>query len=491
MEASTVNIVNELDSKILSTFKEVDEIKITECLDKALRKLNKKIIVLDDDPTGVQTVHNVSVYTDWSKGSIEAGFAEKNNMFFILTNSRGLTSKESNRLHIEVAKNIQEVSKETNKDYILISRSDSILRGHYPLETSVLKKTIEISSDKKFDGEIICPFFKEGGRFTIGNIHYVHYDDVLVPAGKTEFARDKTFGYTSSHLGDWIEEKTKGEFKKEDVIYISLESLRNMNINKIKEDLMKVKDFNKVVVNAIDYIDIKIFSLALVEAILEGKSFMIRSAAAITKVLGNIPDKELLTRKELVNNYENGGIIVIGSYTEKTTKQFNELSKLPSIKLIEFNSDLVRDEAKLNKEIQRVILECEEKIKNGITVAVYTKRTPLELKNDDKDDALKASIKISDGVTAIVKGITAKPSFIIAKGGITSSEIGTKALKVKKAKVMGQIKLGIPVWQTDEESKFSTMPYVIFPGNVGGDTTLKEIVEILMGEKGETDVSQP
>ena len=486
-----MHIVNELDAKILSTFKKVDEVKITKALDKELIKLNKKIVVLDDDPTGIQTVHNVSVYTDWSKASIKAGFAEKNNMFFILTNSRGLTSEESNRLHIEIAKNIQEISNETNKDYILISRSDSILRGHYPLETDVLKKTIEGISDKKFDAEIICPFLKEGGRFTIGNVHYVHYDDVLVPAGKTEFARDKTFGYTSSHLGDWIEEKTKGEFKREDAIYISLESLRNMNINKIKEDLMKVKDFNKIVVNAIDYIDIKIFSLALVEAILEGKRFMIRSAAAITKVLGNISDKELLTRKELVNNNENGGIIVIGSYTEKTTKQFNELSKLPSIKLIEFNSDLVRDKVKLEQEIQRVIAECERKIKSGITVSVYTKRTPLELKNDDKDDALKASIKISDGVTAIVKGITTKPSFIIAKGGITSSEIGTKALGVKRAKVLGQIKPGIPVWQTDEQSKFSTMPYVIFPGNVGEDTTLKEIAEILMRERGDGNVSQP
>ena len=41
-----------------------------------LADLNKKIIVLDDDPTGVQTVHSISVYTDWSVESIEKGFAE-------------------------------------------------------------------------------------------------------------------------------------------------------------------------------------------------------------------------------------------------------------------------------------------------------------------------------------------------------------------------------------------------------------------------------
>lgn len=480
MEAKTVYIVNELDDKVLSSFKKVDEVKITKQLDEKLKKFNGKIIVLDDDPTGVQTVHDVSVYTDWSKESIAEGFAENSSMFFLLTNSRGLTSEESEEQHIEIAENIERVAKETGKDYILISRSDSILRGHYPLETATLKEVIESRSDKRFDGEIIYPFFKEGGRFTIENVHYVHYDQRLVAAGKTEFAKDKTFGYKSSHLGEWVEEKTKGEFRKEKITYISLEDLRNLKIDKIQEDLMKVEDFNKVVVNAIDYVDVKIFSLILMNAILAGKRFMIRSAAAITKVLGNVSDRELLTKNELTKDNKNGGMVVIGSYTQKTTEQFKELSKLQNIAFIEFNSDLVMDDAALHKEIERVIEVCEEKIKHGITVAVYTKRKPLELKTNDKEEALKASIKISDAVTAIVTGITTIPAFILAKGGITSSEIGTKALKVKKAKVMGQIKPGIPVWQTDEESKFSTMPYIIFPGNVGTTTTLREIVALLM-----------
>ena len=76
--------------------------------------------------------------------------------------------------------------------------------------------------------------------------------------------------------------------------------------------------------------------------------------------------------------------------------------------------------------------------------------------------------------------LNTRPSFIIAKGGITSSDVGTKALRVKKATVMGQIKPGIPVWQTGAESKFPGLPYIIFPGNVGEIHTLKEIVELLM-----------
>ena len=69
------------------------------------------------------------------------------------------------------------------------------------------------------------------------------------------------------------------------------------------------------------------------------------------------------------------------------------------------------------------------------------------------------------------------------KGGITSSDVGTKALAVKKARVLGQIQPGIPVWQTGAESRFPGTPYVIFPGNVGEDGTLKAAAEVLLGGK--------
>ena len=102
------------------------------------------------------------------------------------------------------------------------------------------------------------------------------------------------------------------------------------------------------------------------------------------------------------------------------------------------------------------------------------------VKGDTEEDALLRSVKISYAVQSLVGRLTVTPSFVIAKGGITSSDIGTKALQVKKANVLGQIKPGIPVWQTGKESKFPQIPYIIFPGNVGEDSTLKEAVEILI-----------
>lgn len=469
-----------ISAEILNQFKIIDEAYVDELLNKEIEKNYKKIVVLDDDPTGVQTVHDISVYTDWSKESIKSGFEEENKLFYVLTNSRGFTVEQTTKAHIEIANTIAKIAKELNKEYIIISRSDSTLRGHYPLETQLLKET-ENKHGKIIDGEILCPFFKEGGRFTINNIHYVKYDNKLVPAGETEFAKDKTFGYTSSDMSEYIEEKTNGQYKKENVTCISLDDIRSLNFDKIEKQLLEVKDFNKIIVNAIDYCDIKVFCVALYRAMAKGKTYMFRTAAAIVKVIGGITDKPLLTKEEMITkDNKNGGIIVIGSHTKKTTSQLESLKEIDGIKFIEFDSDLVLDEIKFEEEIKRVVSLSEEFIKKGTTVATYTKRKLLVVENDSKEDALVRSVKISDAVQSLVGRLTVEPSFVIAKGGITSSDVGTKALAVKKANVMGQIKPGIPVWQTGDESKFPKTPYVIFPGNVGEITTLKEAVEVLM-----------
>ncbi|MBR0381129.1 MAG: hydroxyacid dehydrogenase [Eubacterium sp.] len=470
-----------IDAKILESFPPVDEAAVDALLQEEIRKNNKKIVVLDDDPTGVQTVHDISVYTNWSKDSIEKGFAEENKVFYVLTNSRGFTAEETTKAHKEIAAVVEEVSQETGIDYIFISRSDSTLRGHYPLETTLLREAIESTSGKPVDGEVMCPFFKEGGRFTINDIHYVKYGDELVPAAETEFAKDKTFGYTKSDIKEYVEEKTGGAFKAADVTSVSLDDIRALNYDKITEQLMAVKDFNKIIVNAVDYVDVKIFCVALYRAMAQGKVFMFRTAAGIVKVMGGVTDQPLLTREKMVvKETDNGGIIVVGSHTDKTTKQVEMLKENPDIEFIELNATLVKDEEAFAAEVDRCLKLEEECIAAGKTVCVYTTRALITADTGDKEDDLRLSVRISDAVASLVGRLEIVPSFVIAKGGITSSDVGTKALKVQKANVLGQIKPGIPVWQTGDESKFPLTPYVIFPGNVGEISTLKEAAEVLM-----------
>ncbi|MCQ4637040.1 hydroxyacid dehydrogenase [Anaerovorax odorimutans] len=451
---------------------------IDHILQKEIEKNDKKLVVLDDDPTGTQTVHGVSVYTDWSKSSISAGFDEPNKLFYILTNSRAMTESETKTLHEEIGKTILAVSKEKGKDFIIISRSDSTLRGHFPLETSTLRSVLE--QEFPVDGEILCPFFLEGGRLTIDDVHYVKEGENLIPAGNTEFAKDKTFGYRSSNLKAYIEEKTSGAFAAEAVSSISLEMLRNGELDKIESLLLQIRDYHKVIVNAVDYQDLKVFCTAFYRAVGKGKSFLIRSAASIVKVLGGISDAALLNRRQLpAGGGDAGGLIIVGSYAEKTTRQLNELKRLKNAVFIQFDSDCVLDEIALAGEQKRVASEAEKELKEGKTAVIFTKRQPLQVEGDTKEAVLIRSVKISDALSSIVSRVETVPRFVIAKGGITSSDIATKALKIRRATVLGQIKPGIPVWKSESEGAYKNIPYIIFPGNVGKDGTLLEVAKLL------------
>ncbi|MBH9841339.1 hypothetical protein FE578_19360, partial [Clostridioides difficile] len=67
--------------------------------------------------------------------------------------------------------------------------------------------------------------------------------EILVPAGMAEFAKDKSFGYKSADIGEWCDDKTKGKYKSSDMVYISTEVLRELNIVAIAEKLKKAEGF--------------------------------------------------------------------------------------------------------------------------------------------------------------------------------------------------------------------------------------------------------
>ncbi|MGI6084993.1 MAG: four-carbon acid sugar kinase family protein [Acetivibrionales bacterium] len=471
-----------LSIDILKEFPSIRPELAQKTLSKVFAGFDKKIVVLDDDPTGTQTVHDVSVFTDWNEDAFMEGFCQDFPLFFILTNSRSFSAEKTKAVHKLIGERICCVSKKTGKDYVLISRSDSTLRGHFPLETEILRKTIESCSEKRFDGEILVPFFLEGGRYTLNNIHYVREGDYLIPAADTDYARDKTFGFHSSHLGDYIQEKTRDAYKKDSCIYISLKDLRAVNMKHIIQQLLQADSFSKIIVNAVDYQDLQVFSAALVQAMNMNKTFLIRGAASIVRVMGNIPPRPLLQPDMLITDSQNvGGIIIVGSHVHKTNMQLEALSnsKLP-LEWLEFNQHLILQDGNLTNETKRVTSLADRLIESGKSVVIYTRRERIDLPGGDEQAQLDLATKISDALIGVISNLRIKPRFIIAKGGITSSDIATKALKIKKATVLGQIQPGIPVWLTGVESKFPQMPYIIFPGNVGENDTLVKIVSGLV-----------
>lgn len=459
-----------------------DEKLTTRLLAKARAGFTQKIVVLDDDPTGVQTVHDLPVYTDWRCETLEKGLRESGGMFFVLTNSRSFSPQETERVHREIAKNLLTASERTGVSFLLVSRGDSTLRGHYPLETETLRETLESCSAVHYDGEIIMPYFREGGRLTIGDVHYVRTGDHLIPAGMTEFARDTAFSYTASNLLKWCEERTNGRYSARDMTAVSLEELRKPDCDAVLQKLMEVKDFGKVIVNAAEDRDAEVFAAALLEAVKQGKHFLIRCAAGLVRVLGGVEHRPLLTREELRGQDSvAGGLVVVGSHVKKTTEQLECLlhADLP-LHPICFDAACAFVPGGLEVERDRVLLEADQALQNGKTAVIYTSRRVLRAQQDDACGNLNLSARISEALTAVVGGLTIRPAFLIAKGGITSSDVGVRALGVHRAWVLGQAAPGVPVWQTGAESRFPGLSYVIFPGNVGGVTTLRDIVSVLV-----------
>ncbi|WP_336298564.1 nucleotide-binding domain containing protein [Staphylococcus auricularis] len=172
---------------------------------------------------------------------------------------------------------------------------------------------------------------------------------------------------------------------------------------------------------------------------------------------------------------DNGGVIIVGSHVKKSSSQLSHLIEHADIQPIEFDVKQVT-KTTLDTYIQQVKQQVEQHISNGEDVVVYTSRDVI--KTDDLKHNLNISTQISNSLVRIIKLLTIRPNFIIAKGGITSSDVATKGLNIKKAEVIGQITKGVPVWLTGDEVKYDHMPYVIFPGNVGEVETLTEVYQL-------------
>lgn len=454
--------------------------RLTELLRAELLRNECKIVVLDDDPTGTQTVHDVPVYTRWDRQIMGQALAEPGRAFYILTNNRARSAAETEQVCREIGENLAAAAEEQNRNCLVICRGDSTLRGHYPLETQTLRRTLE-KEGARVNGEILCPFFEEGGRFTLHGMHYVQQGGELVPAKDTEFSKDRTFGYSSSFLPRYIEEKTAGQCHAQQVLHIPRELLFEEGIDRVEALLCGCTDCRRICVDACEYADLTAFAVGFYRALARGKQFLIQSAASLVKVLAGIEDRPLLLRSEMTDAPHGGGVVIVGSHTEKTTRQLERLLTLDNVIPVPFRASAAVESAQaLDREVERCVALEEQILRRGCTAVCYTERDELPTDGLSREEALRQSVRVGEGVQRLVACLKVAPSFIVAKGGITSSDIATKALEISRAMVLGQIKPGVSVWRTPPESRFPGIPYVVFPGNVGDEDTLRQTVQCLL-----------
>jgi uncharacterized protein YgbK (DUF1537 family) len=422
-------------------------------IQKQVHADRRKIVVLDDDPTGTQTIHGLPVITGWSVDTLAAELKNEPPAFYILTNSRSYTLPIARQMNAEIGHNLTAAAAQAHREFVVISRSDSTLRGHFPGEVDVA------------EGEM------------------------MVPAAQTEFAGDRAFGYSKSNLRDWIAEKTSGRIDAKEVATISIENLRNEGPESVSTLLMKLHHGQYCIVNAAGYRDLEVFVQGLLEAEARGKTFLFRTAASFVQVRAGIFPRLLLTQSDLQLPAAGGGLIVVGSYVPRSTGQVNSLLAATNIEQAEINVAALLDDRLCDEEINRVVNDTEKALRQGNDMLIFTSRQLVAGK--DSKSSLQIGQKISQGLIRIVQRIQTAPRYILAKGGITSSDIATRALNVKKAIVLGQILPGVPVWQLDAESRFPNLAYIVFPGNVGDDHTLVDVVQQLKSDMAKKKKPKP
>lgn len=437
-----------------------------------------KVVALDDDPTGVQTVHGVRVYTVWDESTAKKLVREEEPLAFILTNSRSLDPAAARAVNEAAGTAVLKAARHEGRPVVFLSRSDSTLRGHYPLEVITLAKLWEDAYDRRLAGHLLVPAFPEGDRYTVGDVHYVGEGERLLPAGETEFARDPAFGYTSSDLKAWVEEKSGGLWRREEVFSLPLAAVRKGGPDKVAEYLDGVRRGQPVVVNAVSYADLDIIVRGLLAVEEVGKHFLYRTAAAFAKVRGGIADRPLLQAADVfLPGWEgSGGLVAVGSYVERTNRQLKVLREA-GYHIHELNVARLLLAEEREAELARVAKLLEGELERGRVAVVATSREVV--RGATAEEGLALNRRISRALASLVGRIRITPRFIVAKGGITSSDIATEGLGVKSALVLGQVRPGIPLWRLGEESRFPGLPYAVFPGNVGTDRTLLEVVEAL------------
>ncbi|MGY4541688.1 uncharacterized protein YgbK (DUF1537 family) [Arthrobacter sp. UYNi723] len=456
----------------------------------------RMLVVLDDDPTGTQSVADLPVLTRWEVEDFIWAFGQSKPAVYVLTNTRSLDPAEAAVRNEEVVRNAlaaagsADASAGSSLRLAFVSRSDSTLRGHYPLEPDVIAATVADVSGEATDGVVLVPAFPDAGRVTIGGVHYMRGtgDDAgnLTPVAETEFAKDASFGFANSDMTKYVEEKSQGRFAADSVIVLDLNIIRasadpQITAKAIADAIEPATNSTPIVADIVTENDLRALSLGLEEAERRGKKLLYRVGPPFVRArIGQEIRTELTGAEAYAGNTpsEAGGLIVVGSHVGVTTRQLKALTEQHSAaRIVEIDVEkLLSDagDAHLDKIVDTVV-----EALHGGDVIVHTSR--LLIKTEDAAASLRIARTVSAAVVAVVNRTlkTFPPRFVIAKGGITSSDVAAHGLEIRHAIVRGPMLPGIVSLWEPVDGPAKGIPYIVFAGNVGDDQSLADVTRKL------------
>ena len=445
----------------------------------AVAAAGRVLIVLDDDPTGTQSVADLPVLTRWEPADFRWALSLGAPAIYVLTNTRSLDPGEAAERNRQVVSNA--LAAADGAALAFVSRGDSTLRGHFPLEPEVIAETLRNRAGLQTDGVVIVPAFPDAGRVTIGGVHYMRSAaDELTPIAETEFARDATFGFAHSGLAHYVEEKSGGRLRASGVICIDLKILRAGPVA-IADAIEPATGETPIVVDAVSENDLRLLALGLHEAERRGKKLIYRVGPPFVRARIGQDIRQPLSAADAFGGTvpaRAGGLIVVGSHVAMTTRQLDALtSSHATARVVEIDvAALLAPDASahLSLVVDRVV---EGLV--GTDVILQTSRVLVS--TTDPAGSLKIARTVSAAVVEVVQRVVARtrPRFVIAKGGITSSDVAALGLQIRHAIVRGPMLPGIvSLWQP-VSGPATGIPYVVFAGNVGDDGSLVAVVRTL------------
>jgi uncharacterized protein YgbK (DUF1537 family) len=447
------------------------------------RRWGRRIAVLDDDPTGCQAVYGAQVVTGWSRPVLRAGLDQSGAICFVWTNSRSFAPIEAGRVNAAVTQELVGLADVERFELQLISRGDSTLRGHFFTEVQAISQSVRSATGRGFDGVLFAPAYFEAGRVTVGDVQLASVGGQVVPVSETEYSRDAAFPYHTSNLREYICEQSGGKVSPDSILSVGLSDIRVGGPSRVAAILEKARNGTFVVINALEYADLEIVVLGVLQLLCKGRRFLYRTGPSFVRALAGLEPKERLTSKEVwpAGRRAGHGLVVAGSHVGLTNEQ---------LKVLEERRDMCRVELDVPRWLaggntNDYLVSLGERIGFELTtrdVLFLTSRNLVVA--DDKETNLHLARRVSSALSQVVgKALSTQICWMVGKGGITAHDVAVTGLKMKRGLVRGQLLPGgVSLIEPEDADRCAVgMPYAVFPGNVGMRSSLADVVSILDG----------
>ncbi len=455
----------------------------TSAVREVRARSGRRTVALDDDPTGSQAVHGVQVVTVLDGERYAAALAEPGSTAFVLTNTRSLDEADARSLTATVARDLLALSAHLGAPFDLVSRSDSTLRGHVHAEVEEMDAALVSHDGRGADAVLFVPAYLEAGRVTAGDVHWARVAGRWLPVGDTEFARDATFGYSSSDLRDFLAERSGGTMRADEVASVDLATIRTGGVDAVLEVILACTDRTWLVVNATEQSDLDVVALAAHRAMERGHRLLFRTGPSFVRALAGIDVREPLGAGELaaLGGGDRHGLVVVGSHTALTSRQVEALSGVGGLHRVELDVGALVDPSRRDAHVEAAAQDAAAAIGAGDVLLVTSREL---VRGEDGASSLAIARTTSAAVVEVVAALRHRLGWVVAKGGITSHDVAVAGLGIVRAEVVGQLLPGaVSVLRPLEcPQEVVGVPYVVFAGNVGDDASLVTAVTALRGK---------